>query len=299
MRTVYFSEHYSAIGDIEATGQAFHADLHPVEEMPDGCMLVLPTASPGYLPYLQKAKAVVCKQGGMLCHLAIVCRETGLPFIRLEQATDLLPDGEWVELIPQPAEPQKPSDEWFMLSRMIPWPPPQEEIDNNLGIIRALPRLLIGKDYELAAECRDGGIWMTRKALDGFIADIKENLDVLAKRLEGYDSMPPNEKLAVSKLAMILRNELLPMMEEFAGDRDLALELMRYGGAFYLELDGSFSGSVAHFIPGGRMVTPDSLKARQISDEPDLSQARDPSKAASFARILRTLIRAYEDKDRG
>ena len=306
-RRIYFSEHYSAIGMAEVAGEAFHADLHPVEEMPDGCILVLPTASPSYLPYLEHAKAIVCEEGGMLCHLAIVCREIGLPFIRIKGATDLLPDGEWVELAPEPlgdialakspAESESP-DAWFMLSLMKPWPPPQEEIDRNLGIIRVLPRLLIGKDYELAAEVRDGGIWISRKAVDGFIADIKGSLDVLSSKLEGYDSMTPYQKLSVSKLTMVLSKELLPMMEEFAGDRDLALDLMRCGQAYYLELDGSFSGSVAHFIPSGSMVTPQSLKARVPSEELDLSKAKDPQKSEKLAKIFRLLICAYEDKDR-
>lgn len=67
---------------------------------------------------------------------------------------------------------------------------------------------------------------------------------------------------------------------------------------YYLELDGSFSGSVAHFIPSGSMVTPDSLKDRLLSDEPDLRSAKDPQKALQLARISRGLIRGYEDKDR-
>ena len=278
-------------------GRAFRADLHPVEDMLDGCILALPTASPSYLPYLENAKAVVCEQGGMLCHLAIVCREIGLPFIRLEQATEILPDGEWVELAPRPAEPESP-DEWFMVMRMMPWPPPQEQLDRNLGIIRSLPGW-VGKDYELAAEARDGDIWLSRESMDCFIADIKGNMDVLGLKLESYDAMPPDEQFSVSVLAMVLRNELLPMMEEFTGDLDLALELMRCGRAYYLELDGSFSGSVANFVPNGSMVTPESLKARQLSGEPNVSHAQDPEKASHLARILRLLIRAYEDKDRG
>ena len=295
-RPVHFSEHYSAIGAQAIAGQAFHADLHPVEEMPDGCILVLPTASPSYLPYLEHAKAVVCEEGGMLCHLAIVCREIGLPFIRLERATELLPDGEWVELAPRPAS--ESPDEWFMVMRMKPWPPPPEQLDRNLEIIRTLPRW-IGKDYELGAEARDGGIWIPWESLDRFVADIKANVDVLASKLEGYDAMPPGEKFSVSVLTMVLRNELLPMMEEFTGDRDLALELMRCGQAYYLELDGSFSGSLLNFgIPDGRMVTPQSLKDRLLSDEPDLRKAKDPQKAQHLARISRILIRAYEDKDR-
>ena len=297
MTPIYFSEHYSALGATEVAGQAFHADLHEVEEMADGCILVLPTASPSYLPHLEHAKAVVCEEGGMLCHLAIVCREIGLPFIRIDEATSLLPDGEWVELAPRATEPESP-DDWFMVMRMMPWPPPPEQLERNLRIIHDLPRF-VGKEHELAAEAGDGGIWISRESMDRFVSDIKGSLDVLSSRLDAYDSMPAEDKFSVSVLAMVLRNELLPMMEGFTGDRDLALELMRCGQAFYLELDGSFSGSVANFgIPDGRMVTPDSLKARQLSHEPDLSRAKDPSKAAHLSRILRLLIKAYEDKDR-
>ena len=297
-RRIYFSEHYSALGTAEIAGQAFHADCHEAKEMPDGSILVLPTANPSYLPYLEHAKAVVCGEGGMLCHLAIVCREIGLPFIRLERATQLLPDGERVELVPQPAEPESP-EEWFMVMRLMPWPPPSEELDRNLGIIRALPRW-IGKDDELVAEARDGGIWIPKESMDRFVSDIKAGMDVLSLKLADYDAMPPEDKFSVSILAMVLRNELLPMMEEFTGDRDMALSLMRCGQAYYLELDGSFSGSVMNFgIPEGRMVTPQSLKDRLQPSESDLRKAKDPQKAQQLAAILRLLIRAYEDKDRG
>ena len=68
---------------------------------------------------------------------------------------------------------------------------------------------------------------------------------------------------------------------------------------YYLELDGSFSGSLVNFgIPEGRMVTPQSLKARMLSDEPDLRKAKDPQKAQQLASISRLLIRTYEDKGR-
>lgn len=65
-------------------------------------MLVTKEAGPNNLVYLSDAIAVVSGVGGITTHLAIVCRELGIPFIKLDNAADVLKDGEWVELAFRP-----------------------------------------------------------------------------------------------------------------------------------------------------------------------------------------------------
>jgi len=101
-RRVYFSEAYSALGDRVLEGPVFKPDERdPGDPLPGASyVLVIPTASPSYLPYLDSAVAVVCDQGGLLAHLAIICREIGIPYIRIPEANSMLKDGEWIELVP-------------------------------------------------------------------------------------------------------------------------------------------------------------------------------------------------------
>lgn len=66
------------------------------KESTRGEIIVLRTASPKYLPVLLKSSAVVCEEGSLLSHLAIVCRELGIPFIKIRDASKKLRDGDYV-----------------------------------------------------------------------------------------------------------------------------------------------------------------------------------------------------------
>ena len=71
-----------------------HTD--PVE---DGRILVVPSTSPGWVPLMRKAKALVTDHGGMMSHAAIVAREFNLPcIVSTKQATKVLQDGDMVVL---------------------------------------------------------------------------------------------------------------------------------------------------------------------------------------------------------
>jgi len=189
---------------------------------------------------------------------------------------------------------------------MSPWPPPEERLRENMEILRRLPRM-IGKDYELSVEARDGGIWTSRASLDRLTADVRAHPEKLSGRMADYEQMNERERSEVAILTMALRDALLPMLVEAAGDRDLAPYLIKSGKAYYLELDGEFSGSLANFgIPDGRMVTPQGLRDRHEialrlaskEIEAALRRAKDPKQAETLSRLMRLLVSAYEDKDR-
>ena len=50
-------------------------------------------------PRILRAKGVIVEKGGFLSHVAIYCRELGIPCVRLENATKLLRKGIMVKIL--------------------------------------------------------------------------------------------------------------------------------------------------------------------------------------------------------
>ena len=57
--------------DITALKKHFH----------DGCILVLRTAEPDFIPYLKKARAIVAEEGGLTSEAAILAITLGIPIV--------------------------------------------------------------------------------------------------------------------------------------------------------------------------------------------------------------------------
>lgn len=82
----------------KASGRVVTADLKkPLSSFPENAILVCKMTSPDYLPFMQKAAAIVTDQGGILCHAAIVARELKKPcIVGTGNATTVLDDGDYV-----------------------------------------------------------------------------------------------------------------------------------------------------------------------------------------------------------
>jgi len=82
-------------GDGYAWGKVVHPG--PGEDVPDGCIVVIPFAGPDYtIAALTAAKtkgAVITERGGPLSHLSIVGREVDLLLVRVRGAVKLYPEG--------------------------------------------------------------------------------------------------------------------------------------------------------------------------------------------------------------
>lgn len=64
-----------------------------------GKVVVAPMTSPEMTPFLEKAKAIVTDEGGLLCHAAVVAREFGvIAIVGTKNATKILKDGDLVEV---------------------------------------------------------------------------------------------------------------------------------------------------------------------------------------------------------
>jgi len=108
-RRVVFSDYFSPLGQMAISGRIFIPECRGVTEVPkdEKYILVTKDASPTNLIYLGNAMAVVSEVGGILIHLAIACRELDIPFIRIDEATKALKDGEFVELVMKPKIKEK------------------------------------------------------------------------------------------------------------------------------------------------------------------------------------------------
>ncbi len=64
-----------------------------------GDILVTTMTTPDFLPFMQRAAAIVTDLGGILSHAAIVCRELGIPVVTgTMNATQRIKDGELIEV---------------------------------------------------------------------------------------------------------------------------------------------------------------------------------------------------------
>ena len=69
----------------------------PLENAPEGSIIVMEHADPEATLRLVTAKAVVTDQGGKLCHLAIMARERGLSaVVGTGNATSLIKTGDLI-----------------------------------------------------------------------------------------------------------------------------------------------------------------------------------------------------------
>jgi phosphohistidine swiveling domain-containing protein len=75
------------------------ADANEGHKMEKGDILVTTMTTPDFLPYMEKAAAIITDEGGVTCHAAIVSREFGIPcIVGTENATEVLKDGDIVEV---------------------------------------------------------------------------------------------------------------------------------------------------------------------------------------------------------
>jgi len=316
-RRVVFSDYFSPLGQMAISGRVFIPEYRGVAEVPkdEKYILVTKDASPTNLIHLGNAIAIVSEVGGILNHLAIACRELDIPYIRIDEATKTLKDGEYVELIMKPKmNEQEPPEEWVKVYQIMGDTVPtlqDGELEERLDVVRQLPTL-IGMANRLTARYERSAdhisVYVLKTSLDGFSADLRHNLDALCANLADYDRMPRESSWSISVLAMLaIEHCLFPWLVELAGDRKKALSLIRSGWAHYLELNGTGSPSLMRFgIPEGRMETPQVLKDRFTASKSvrrheiksALMEIDDPERVEQVAKAICLLIRAYEDKDR-
>lgn len=89
-----------------ATGMTYVVtDDADMAGMPDKAILIIKQARPEYIELFARAAAVVCEQGGVTSHAAIIAREYGVPcIVATKRATQCFPTGTRVEVDADRAE---------------------------------------------------------------------------------------------------------------------------------------------------------------------------------------------------
>ncbi len=88
----------ASAGHIRATA-CIAFNPRDAQALQDGQVLVTPQTTPGFVPYMRKASAIVTDEGGITCHAAIVSRELGKPcVVGTKHATAVFKDGDWLDV---------------------------------------------------------------------------------------------------------------------------------------------------------------------------------------------------------
>lgn len=147
-KRVEFSSYFSPLRQPVISGRAFNPERRDLASLPidEKYVLVTKEAAPNNLVYLGNAIAVASEVGGINNHLAIACRELGIPFIKLDNATDVLKDDEWVELTFRPqSQGTVPPIGWVKVYQIMGDSVPtlqDGELEKRLDVVRQLPALI-------------------------------------------------------------------------------------------------------------------------------------------------------------
>lgn len=78
-----------------AQAQVITSHTHEIATVVPGSILVVPTISPNWLPWLKQTTGIIAEHGGMTSHGAIIARELGIPaVVGVSRATQLIQTGE-------------------------------------------------------------------------------------------------------------------------------------------------------------------------------------------------------------
>ncbi|MEH2209050.1 putative PEP-binding protein [Nostoc sp.] len=85
----------AAGGRVAATALVIINPQQKPEQLPKGAILVIPTITPDWLPFLQQVGGIITEQGGLTSHAAILARELGITaVVNATSATTLIQTGE-------------------------------------------------------------------------------------------------------------------------------------------------------------------------------------------------------------
>jgi pyruvate,water dikinase len=274
-------------------------------EVEEDGILVIRRAEPGFVLFLKNAKAVICEEGGVLNHFAILCRELGIPYFLMRNATKLIRDSEFIEIRVRDKEYVEVKGfervKWMKIMSFIPSPPPPPVRDFLKESAENLPRF-INKEYKIETKIRKGGIYLSNDSLKGFLRDLETNLSILYENLKGLEGMSKEERNSLPILAALIVEHLFEKLCLLTGSRNIALNLIKGTEPLYLMLDRKeLERYLLRF--GVRVRIPGELKkrAREERGREEVSKflkfIPDAGEAEKLAFIIKTLIQSYEAKD--
>jgi len=269
-------------------------------------ILVLHRAEPRFVPFLKYAKAVICEQGGVLNHLAILCRELGIPYFVMENAAQMIKDGDFIEVVMRDREKvvlrRIERRKWRKIMSFIPSPPPPSVKDFFKKAAKNLP-CFIDKAYSLEVQVRKDGIYVSEDSLSKFIADIEEDLCILYENLRTYGELPEWQKASLPILSSIIVEPLFEKLSTMTGSRNVALKLIEGVEPLYLILDRKELWRYLQRF-GTKVKIPTAVKRKAQQGKKDKVEIEkfaknlfDTQQIEKLSSVIKTLIQAYEAKD--
>ena len=274
-------------------------------------ILVLDKPKPQYLSLLDRAKAVICNQGGLLNHLAIVCREIGIPYIVDPRATVHFRHGESVRLT--------------ISSEQQAYVPRLRLVDDNITLIRFIPPFIdkrkrqewaknlnnlpdyLQRVYKPKWHVTEGGVYMERSDHQQLVATLLSDLSSIYSALCRAVEEPYHISLGLLSAAII--EPLFAELVELSGSVNDALALLRGVDSLYLSLGHTVEpNSSAPFLQRFAVcqdeqigVTP-ALYRQAISSQNagKLQFAEKPpaDRTELLTAIIKQLMTCYEQKNR-
>lgn len=202
-------------------------------------ILLVDSSNPRYVPFLKRAKAVICEVGGILTHFAIVCRELGIPYFVIKDAYTKFDHGEYVKLRVKKdkyrSHRTRP-DGWVRIMRYVPAPPEGPVQQNHRKCVQNLPSLF-HHNYRLQAEIRKDELCVESESLKRFTDDVRNDIDTLCKVLES--SLNEDYDFSFAVLASLIIDPLFEELTNHTGDLNTAFMLIRGVDPLYFSLKGN------------------------------------------------------------
>ena len=272
-------------------------------------ILLVDMPKPQYVPFLEKAKAVVCNVGGILNHFAIVCRELGIPYLVIRDADLKFKDGEYatINVKEDYSKPIKvETDAWVKIMSYIPEPPEEIIQRNHCLAAQNLPNIL-NKKYPLNAKIEKDGIYVENESLRKFMDDSKNAVNILYFNLQS-NLMEENLDFPIAILASILIDPLFGELTKIVGTTNTALMLIRgIDDPLYFSLKGD-ELYLKHFgLYGKKIQVPEALKSQKASATEKYNPlaydvlaplAEKKEKAEILIKVIKLLLVSYENKDK-
>lgn len=307
IKKVKILDFYSSVSSTVISGRAFKVKngvpIHPPQK---DAVLVVDKPLPHYTPLLKDVKTVVCEDGGILNHFAIVCRELGIPFLVSKEAAKMIEDGEWVELsIELPAKKPKIAEDWIKIMSYIPAPPAPHIQNFHRKITMELPSF-VNKNYLLDAKILPSGIYLSKRSFEKFTQEVCRNIPTLYNNLGKYDEMSDKKKFSAAVLAAVIAEPLFDLLITLTKEKNTALSLIKGAPALYMMLEGQEAYLKRFGITDAKIEIPEELKkklraeASHIKEESEkiLLQFENKDEIITLANTIRALVRAYEEKNK-
>ena len=282
------------------------------EPVKPGQILLMDHASPRYLADLENCTAVICDQGGILNHFAILCRELGIPYFAAKNSYRRLQNGDQVRLdLGDTSTPlqYKLQEGWQEMMRFIPELTDQQLWDSYSQSLQQIP-VLLNLPFDFQFRVQEKGIYAQKESIESLVQQVLENLSETYTNIVKID--PKKDALPMTILSGILIQPLFLELVSHVGSINRALLLLRGLDPLYLFPKGEYVCNGEKFLTrfgigeGEKLSVPHSLirqkenldGKRNAETEKILAASKDSNRVEFLTKMICLLEERYEGKNR-